>query len=103
MKRVKEVFLKNKLAIMCGLLSIIVGVGLGFFVKGREVSSIQGYLYNGFGSATDSNATSSNVYQSATDSNATNSNAFNFDNSIYLSSLNLIGLKLRQEIEYTLI
>ena len=88
MKRVYEKIKKNKLEIMCGLLSIIVGACFAFFVKGREVSSIQGYLYNGFGSATDSNATNSNVYQSATDSNATNSNAFNYDNYIYLSSFN---------------
>lgn len=90
---------KNKLAfiILCGIVSISVGVMAGFVAKNNYISQLQGYLYNGIrDNATNSNvwinatntnvATNSNVWINATTTNvATNSNAYQ-ENYLYLNA-----------------
>lgn len=58
---------------LSGVAIFVFGIFIGYQLNHGTIASIQGFLFNAAGWATDSNATDSN----ATDSNATNSNATN--------------------------
>lgn len=64
-----------KLAIS-GVMIFAIGIFVGYQLNYGTLASIQGYLFNAAGEATDANATDSNATDSnATDSNATDANA----------------------------
>ena len=73
-----------KLAIS-GVMIFAIGIFVGYQLNYGTLASIQGYLFNAAGEATDANATDSN----ATDSNATDANASITDNIIFLHSFKL--------------
>ena len=86
--------------ILGGIAIFVFGIFVGYQLDNNSLSSIQGFLFNAIGEATDSNATDSNATDSnatdsnATDSNATNSNATNgnaeaTDNILYLDTFGL--------------
>ena len=93
--------------VLSGVGIFIFGIFTGYLLNNKTISSIQGYLFNAVGYATDTNATNSNATDTnatnsnatdcnatdanatdanATDANATNSNASLTDNIIYLNS-----------------
>ena len=66
-----------KLAV-CGVAIFTFGIFIGYQLNSGMLSSIQGYLFNAAGEASDSNASNSNASNSnASNSNASNSNASN--------------------------
>ncbi len=66
-----------KLAIS-GVMIFAIGIFVGYQLNYGTLASIQGYLFNAAGEATDANATDSNATDSnATDANATDANATN--------------------------
>ena len=93
-----------KLAIS-GVMIFAIGIFVGYQLNYGTLASIQGYLFNAAGEATDANATDSNATDSnatdanatdanatdanATDSNATDANASITDNIIFLHSFKL--------------
>ena len=101
---------KNKIVklTLSGIAIFIFGMFIGYQLNYGTIASIQGFLFNAAGFATDSNATDSNATDSnatnsnatnsnATNSNATNSNATNSnvsltDNIIYLQTFSLKSL-----------
>ena len=71
---------KNKTykLVLGGIGLFVLGIFSGYQLKSGKIFSIQGFLFNAAGYATDTNATNSNATNSnATNSNATNSNATN--------------------------
>lgn len=95
-----------KLAVS-GVAIFTVGIFVGYQLNYGTLSSIQGYLFNAAGEASDSNATNSNASNSnasnsnASDSNASNANASSSnasatDNIIYLQNFALGSTSAKQ-------
>ena len=81
-----NIFRNNALKfILGGIVIFIFGIFVGYQLDNNSITSIQGFLFNAVGDATDSNATDSN----ATDSNATSGNAQATDNILYLQTFEL--------------
>lgn len=90
-----------KLAVS-GVVIFTVGIFVGYQLNYGTLSSIQGYLFNAAGEASDSNASNSNVSDSnasdsnASSSNASSSNASATDNIIYLQNFALRSTSAKQ-------
>ncbi len=96
-----NIFRNNALKfILGGIVIFIFGIFVGYQLDNNSITSIQGFLFNAVGDATDSNATDSNATDSnatdsnatdsnATDSNATSGNAQATDNILYLQTFEL--------------
>ncbi len=99
-----------KLAIS-GVAIFAFGIFVGYELKGGALASIQGYLFNAAGEATDANASDANASDSnatnanASDANATDANATSTDNIIYLQyfSLGSTDAKLGDKVNVSLI
>lgn len=90
-----------------GIAIFAIGIFVGYQLNYGTLSSIQGYLFNAAGEATDSNATDSNATNSnatnsnasdsnASDANASNANVSATDNIIYLQNFALVTTSAKQ-------
>jgi len=85
-----------KLAVS-GVAIFAIGIFVGYQLNYGTLSSIQGYLFNAAGEASDSNASNSNASNSnASNSNASSANASATDNIIYLQNFALSSSSAKQ-------
>lgn len=85
-----------KLAVS-GIAIFAVGIFVGYQLNYGTLSSIQGYLFNAAGEASDSNASNSNASDAnASSSNASSANASATDNIIYLQNFALGSTSAKQ-------
>ncbi len=90
-----------KLAVS-GVTIFAIGIFVGYQLNYGTLSSIQGYLFNAAGEASDSNASNSNASNSnasdsnASDANASSANASATDNIIYLQNFALGSTSAKQ-------